>query len=119
MKYIEKWNIIYYETVLGESPIYEYIESLDKIAKAKVINTFTLLEEFGIRLGPPHTKKVVGTKLWELRILGGDNIRIFYVAITGKTFLLLHGFLKKKQKTDKREIKTAEARFQEYASREK
>jgi len=52
-------------------------------------------------------------------MLGQDNIRILYVVTAGKTFLLLHGFNKKKQKTDKREIDTAVARLREYNSRSK
>jgi phage-related protein len=83
-------------------------------AQAKISNTFDLLLEFGIRLGLPHVKKVVNTNLWELRIVGGDNIRIFYVASSGKKFLLLHGFVKKTQKTNKNELKTAIFRLKEF-----
>lgn len=83
-------------------------------AQAKISNTFDLLLEFGIRLGLPHVKKVVNTNLWELRIVGGDNIRIFYVASSGKKFLLLHGFVKKTQKTNKNELKTAIFRLKKF-----
>lgn len=76
-----------------------------------------LLEEHGILLGPPHSKKLTGTPLWELRILGSNNIRIFYIAIVHRKFLLLHGFQKKKQKTDFKEIKTAIARLNDFKSR--
>ena len=62
-------------------------------------------------------KKITGTDLWELRILGSESIRIFYVAIIGKNFLLLHRFQKKKRKTDRKEIKTAEERLRDYRSR--
>lgn len=114
-----KWTIIYYASPSGTYPVAEFIENLDEIAQAKVINTFTLLEDFGIRLGSSHTKKLTGTELWELRILGGDNLRVFYVAVTGKTFLMLHGFNKKKQKTDRQEIKTAQLRLRDFYSRGK
>ncbi|HAU65271.1 TPA: hypothetical protein DCW32_01820 [Candidatus Woesebacteria bacterium] len=33
--------------------------------------------------------------------------RIFYIAIANKSFLLLHGFRKKKNRTDRHEIETA------------
>ena len=115
----QKWKIIYYQSQSGDYPVAEFIDGLDKKAKAKIINTFTLLEDFGIKLGSPRAEKLKGTDLWELRILGSDNIRIFYIAITGKTFLLLHGFYKKKQKTDRREIKTAEDRLLDFNSRKK
>ena len=100
----EKWNIIYYEKSDRNSPIYEFINNLDAKAKSKIINTIDLLEVYGIRLGLPHVKKVIGTDLWELRVLGGDSIRIFYVAVTDRTFLLLHGFIKKTQKAPRKEI---------------
>lgn len=113
----QKWEIIYYETVQGNSPIREFIQSLDVKIQNKIAEVFYFLEELGVLLGSPHSKKVTGTPLWELRILGGDNIRIFYVAIVNRKFLLLHAFAKKKQKTDKREIKTAINRLGDYKSR--
>jgi phage-related protein len=65
-----------------------------------------LLEEYGIFLGPPHIKKMKGSNLWELKILGKDNIRIFFT-IENKNLIFLHGFSKKKQKTNPKEIKIA------------
>src|SRR6266404_5102126 len=103
--YDNKWTIIYYQSPAKEISVYDFINNLSPIAQSKISNTFDLLIEFNIRLGKPHIKKLTGTELWELRILGSDNIRIFYVAIFGKKFLLLHGFIKKKQKTNKRDIK--------------
>ncbi|MBI4157442.1 type II toxin-antitoxin system RelE/ParE family toxin [Candidatus Woesebacteria bacterium] len=113
----EKWKIVYYESTNGSFPIYEFINGLEARAKSKVINTLDYLEIYGTRLGLPHVKKVTRTDLWELRILGSDNIRIFYVATFGRTFLLLHGFVKKSPKTPNKEIKIAVARLKEYKSR--
>lgn len=75
------------------------------------------LERFGLEGAYPHVKKLAGTPLWELRILGSDSIRILYVTVTGKIFLLLHGFKKKSQKTSSREIITAKKRLDEYQLR--
>jgi len=108
------WKIVYYHDQKGKEPIYEFIESLDPIAQSKVSNTFDLLIQFGIKLGLPHVKKVVNTNLWELRILGGNNIRIFYIASTDRQFLLLHGFIKKAQKTNKKELKIAVSRLKDF-----
>lgn len=109
-----EWDVVYFESGGGNAPIYDFIGSLSAVAKAKVSNTLDLLTEYGIKLGLPHVRKVTGTKLWELRILGGDNIRIFYIAISGKAFLLLHGFIKKSQKIPKKEVKVALTRLKEY-----
>lgn len=110
----DKWRIIYFETSNGGYPVFDFIEGLDEKSKAKVVNAIDLLDEYGIKLGAPHVKKIIGTDIWELRMLGEDNIRIFYIAVTGRTFLLLHAFKKKKQKTDKKEIKIAISRLKEY-----
>lgn len=115
----EKWKIEYYKTASGKSPVEEFIFSLDIKTQNKIVDMLTLLKEFGITLSLPHIKKVAGTSLWELRILGSNNIRFFYIAQTGKTFLLLHGFQKKKQKTDKKEIDTALKRLVEHQLRDK
>lgn len=114
MKDNKSWKIIYYHNVHGQEPVYEFIESLGSNAQAKLSNTFDLLTQFGTKLGLPHVKKVTNTDLWELRILGADNIRIFYIASTGRQFLLLHGYVKKSQKTDKKELKIATSRLKEY-----
>lgn len=113
-----KWRIEYYKVLEERSPIKEFIDSLNPKAQNKIFEILELLKEFGINLGLPHVKKVTGTPLWELRILGQDSIRIFYVTRTGKVFLLLHGFQKKKQKTDKRKIDTALKRLTEYQLRD-
>ena len=95
------WIIDYYESATGNKPVENFINSLEGKAQDKIVRTLELLEEFGIRLGLPHAKKLVGTPLWE------------------KHFLLLHGFIKKTQKTDKKELMIALSRLREYASRNK
>mgnify|MGYP001583425870 FL=1 len=111
------WKIEYYKTADGKSPVESFIEDLDLKPRSKVYYVLNLLEEFGIRVGHPHTKKLAQTNIWELRTLGQNNIRILYITFVGKKFLLLHGFWKKKQKTDTREIKIAEVRLKDYKSR--
>lgn len=113
----EQWKILLYRTLQGNSPVKEFIDRLELKTQSKVYDAINLLRDFGIRLGLPHIKKLAGTQIWELRILGADSIRVLYIAITGKTFLLLHGFKKKKDKTPPKEIKIAEERLAEHRSR--
>jgi len=115
----ERWKVILYRGPGGGYPVREFIDELEIKAQSKVQDTIKLLQEFGIRLGLPHVKKLTGTELWELRVLGSDSIRVLYVAVTGKTFVLLHGFKKKKDKTPPKEIKVAESRLAELRSRTK
>ncbi len=112
-----RWKIVYYRNASGRFPVKQFIDDLEEIARARVHNTFELLVEFGVSLGLPHAKKVTGTPLWELRVLGEASLRFFYIAQKGREFLLLHGFTKKRQKIPKKEIKPALTRLREYESR--
>ena len=104
---MQNWKIKVYESPNGEKPVENFIKSLDERAQLKVTRTLDHLEEFGLEGAYPHVKKLIGTPLWEIRIIGADSIRIFYVTVTGKVFLLLHGFKKKTQKTPSKDILTA------------
>jgi phage-related protein len=109
-----KWKIQLYETASGDKPVEDFIKSLNEQTQLKIVRAFDLLEEFGIHGVSAHVKKLTGASLWELRILGSNSIRILYVTVTERTFLLLHGFKKKTQKTPHREISTATKRLLDY-----
>jgi len=108
------WKIIYWESKRGFSPVYEFIEKLEEKQQTKIYNSLELLEEYGPQIGSSHSRKLKGFDVRELRILGSNNLRIFYVAITGRSFILLHGIKKKNQKTPLKEIKIAQKRFEKY-----
>lgn len=114
----DKWSIKVYESPSGDKPVEAFIKSLEEKARLKVSRTLDLLEAFGLEGAYPHVKKITNTSIWELRILGTDSIRVFYVTITGRIFLLLHGFKKKTQKTPSKEIAIAQRRLDDYQSRE-
>ena len=88
-----------------DTTLEKFINSLETQTIAKVLRTIDLLEEFGSELGMPHSKKVTD-RIFELRIHGAQNVRIFYAYIHGGA-MLLSGFLKKSSKTPRREIETA------------
>jgi phage-related protein len=115
----QQWDIRYYHLSNETSPVFEFIESLSEKAQAKVFRTIDLLAEYGLQLREPHVKKLTGTSLWELRVLGEDSIRVFYIVAENSQLLMLHGFKKKSQKTPKNEIKIALNRLEEYKSRSK
>jgi len=83
----------------------KFIYSLEKPTIGKVIHAIDLLEKFGYKLSSPHSKKI-SPKIFELRIRGQQEVRIFYTFSKLET-ILLHGFIKKSQKTPSREIKAA------------
>ena len=73
----------------------------------------SLMYEFGSNLGMPHTKAIEGG-LFELRIKGKEGIaRVFYCTRIQKRIVMLHVFVKKSQKTPKKELKLAIQRMKE------
>jgi len=111
------WNIEYYQSEAGRSPVVEFIDSLEATAKARVARTLDLLEEFGIELGMPYARHLE-KHLWELRARQGRNrYRIIYFLATGQTFVLLHGFTKKAGPVPRSDMEMAERRRDDYLSR--
>jgi len=69
--------------------------------------------------GEPFVKSIHGVrKLAEIRVrVSSDSYRVFFFTHTGRKMVLLHGFVKKSQKTPAREIHIAQQRMQDYLSR--
>lgn len=116
-----KWEVELYEKTNGRCPVLNFIVSLPPKHRAKVEREIDLLQEFGINLTYPHTRKIEGENyrgLWELRIQSsGDSSRIFYFIHTRNTFILLHGFIKKTNKTPARELEVAKNFMEDYQRR--
>jgi phage-related protein len=68
-----------------------------------------LLEEHGHSLSMPYSKQITPT-LYELRVRGRQEIRIFY-CFHNQQAVIIHAFFKKSQKTPHKEIKTALSRI--------
>lgn len=95
----------------------EFLDSLTPKHHAKAIHEIEVLADFGRELREPYVKHIDG-ELWELRIkFASDISRIFYFTWNSETIVLLHGFIKKTQKTPPAEIKTAQKRLKDYKSR--
>lgn len=86
-----------------------FLKGLEKPSQSKVLRGIELIERYGTNVGMPHVKKVTNG-IYELRVRGQQEVHIFFATYTGRT-ILLHGFVKKTQKTPKREIETAHQRF--------
>ena len=88
-----------------EYDVEKFIFKLQKPTKSKVSRYLELLENYGFNLHMPYSKRITAN-LYELRIRGQQEVRIFYT-IKYETVFLLHGFIKKTNKTPQREIETA------------
>jgi phage-related protein len=114
---MSEYTCIFYETREGRAPVEEFIESLDERTQEKFIYKQTLLGLMGPRLRHPHTDDL-GDGLLELRFKGIEGqIRVLFFFMINKEIILVHGFVKKTQKTPKNELRTAYERMQEYLRR--
>lgn len=80
----------------------QFIHSLQKPTISKVLRAVDLIGQFGYHLGMPHSKHIE-RNLFELRIRGMQEIRIFYT-FHNNIVVLLHAFLKKSQRIPIKEI---------------
>lgn len=116
------YTIAFYETADGVSEIWNFLEELRlKSAKSKdariqlkqISLYIQLLQENGTRLSENITKHLE-ENIWELR--PGNN-RVFYFYYKDDTFVLLHQFRKKTQKTPRRELEKAKSERDDWLTR--
>ncbi|MBI5620907.1 type II toxin-antitoxin system RelE/ParE family toxin [Candidatus Gottesmanbacteria bacterium] len=108
-----KTDVLYYTTPDGKSPFVSFLNSLQQHAAAKVIRLISQIKEYGILSILPHTKKITGLPLWEIRILGKDSIRMLYATRREHAIIILHGFIKKTQDTPPKELAIAIKRLRQ------
>ena len=102
------WTITYYSESLQN-------EILDLPAGflARFLRYADRMELYGPDLGMPHTR-AMGEGLFELRLKSAEGIaRVFYCTIIGKRIVMLHQFIKKKDKTPPKELAIARRRLKE------
>lgn len=90
------------------------VDALPDDIRARFERIVGLILSMGLeRMREPYVKHLEG-KLWEMRMKGKDGIaRSFYVAASGKRVVVLRTFVKKTQKTPRREIERALVRAKE------
>jgi len=111
------YRIFYYTSTKGIIPAKKFLDSLEKSTKVKVFRIFQFYQSYGLTSIIPHTKKLKGYPLWEIRIRGKDNVRIIYAVYTKSSIIVLHGFLKKTQKTPQKNISIALERYKDWKKR--
>lgn len=114
-----KFEVIFYENINGECPIEEFMDSLDFKMRAKMVGLLELLEENGNNLREPYSKHI-DDGIFEIRCKVGNNIsRVLYFFYFDGKIILTNGFIKKTQKTPKREIELAKKRREDFKERMK
>lgn len=113
------YEVLFYRDKNGKSEIVEYLDQLkekgknERINREKILAYMITLGQHGTRIGQPTVKHVDGS-IWELRPLAN---RIFFFYWKDNKFVLLHHFIKKSQKTPKREIEQARLKMKDFLER--
>lgn len=116
------FNIDLYETSDGSCDILELLECLRlkaptnkdaRIQYGQISRYIELLQDNGTNL-PTKVAKHLEDEIWKLR--PGNN-RVLFFSYEGGTYVLLHHFRKKTQKTPRREILKAKAEMNDYIAR--
>ena len=101
-----KWYVTFYSEKVETETL-----SFPPGILANFLHIAELIEEFGPALGLPYTK-ALGDGLFEIRAKGKEGIgRSFFCTMKGQEIIILHSFIKKSQKTPKKELKAAQTRL--------
>lgn len=114
------YKIVFYKDKNGQSEVNNYIQELkhnvnkdNRIKLKKIMAYLKMLESKGLALGKPYIKHIK-EEIWELRPI---KDRILFAFLENDKFIILTQFMKKTQKTPKREIDRAIRYLQEYQKR--
>lgn len=89
------------------------VEAFPNGIRARTFALFLRMEIMGSHL-PNELTKAMGDGLFELRARAKEGIgRTFYCTQIGKKIVILHAFVKKTQKTPRKELEIARARLKE------
>lgn len=96
-------SIVFFRTDAGREPVRQWLRSLGANDR-KAIGEDIKLVQFRWPLGMPLVRKVEPS-LWEIRSnLSGRRIGRILFTVEGSEMALLHGFIKKSQKTLPRDL---------------
>jgi phage-related protein len=111
-------RIVFYKTESGDSPIAEFLDSLNAKDARKVTWVLRLIEE-QVLVPSSYFKKLKNTdEIWEARAQSSGNAYRILGFQHGDSFVVLtNGFAKKSQKTPRAEIRLAESRRAEWLRR--
>jgi phage-related protein len=112
---IKKLPAAFYCTAVGREPVREWLKGLDE-ADRRAVGQDIATAEFGWPVGMPVCRSL-GNGLYEIRsgISRGRITRVIF-CITEEQMVLLHGFVKKTQKTPKADLDLALRRMKELTT---
>ncbi|MBB4846132.1 phage-related protein [Paucibacter oligotrophus] len=102
-------TVAFYRADSGNEPLRDWLRELT-VEDRKAIGTDIKTVQYGWPLGMPLVRKME-PGLWELRCDIADGIARVLFTVKDGQMILLHGFVKKTQKTPDNELKTARNRL--------
>lgn len=116
-KIVNKFTIEFYERENGDIPVEEFLLSLDKKMRAKILGIMGILQEKGNQLREPYSKHLEDG-IFEIRgKVATDISRVLYFFYYEGKIIFTNGFVKKTQETPKSEIKKAKMYRSNYLER--
>lgn len=101
-------DAVFFSTSSGHEPVREWLLLLPK-EERKIIGEDVLKVQYCWPIGKPLVDHL-GSGLWEVRSRLGDRIARVIFCVEGRTMVLLHGFIKKTQKTAAHDLALAKQR---------
>jgi len=108
---LKKLPATFFSTEAGSEPVREWLKGLD-LKDRKTVGEDIKTAEYAWPLGMPLIKKI-SSEIWEVRSNLKDKIARVLFGVYMNKMILLHGFIKKDQKTRPQDIKLAEKRLAE------
>jgi len=112
MRAYSKLKVSFYRTDSGSEPARDWLKDLDKESK-KTIGEDIKTVQFGWPLGMPLVRKL-DTDIWEIRIHLKNRIARVLFTVVEDVLVILHGFIKKSQKTPVEDLKLANDRMKKF-----
>ena len=100
--------VVFYATATGREPVHDWLLGLSRDDR-RAVGFDIKTAQYGWPVGMPLVRKLEAG-LWEVRSRVADGIARVLFTVEGDTMVLLHGFVKKSQKTPQQELMTARQR---------
>jgi phage-related protein len=104
--------LFFYQTSARNEPVRQWLKSLPA-EERKTIGTDILSVQYAWPVGKPLVDNL-GDGIWEIRSRLPNRIARTLFAVIDEEIVLLHGFIKKQQRTPPDELALAKKRKKEY-----
>ncbi|MEI6076924.1 MAG: type II toxin-antitoxin system RelE/ParE family toxin [Verrucomicrobiota bacterium] len=112
MKAERPLKVVFFKTDTGNEPVREWLKELSK-DDCKVIGMDILTVQYAWPIGKPLVDNLADG-IWEVRSRLDNRIARTLFAMVNQEIVLLHGFIKKQQKTPADELELAKKRKKQY-----